>query len=89
MLQIDLVGPLKSPLFKYVLSGLDLFTKYLLAVPLTNGYSETVDRELVKLFFQHSYLPQTILSDLGINFTSEIMSELASLLEVKMKHASL
>ena len=89
MLQIDLVGPLKSSQYKYVLSGIDVFTKYLFAVPLTNGYADTVAKELVKVFFQHSYIPQTILSDLGTNFTSELMSELASLLEVKLKHASL
>ena len=89
MLQIDLVGPLKSSQYKYVLSTIDVFTKYLFAVPLTNGYADTVARELVKVFFQHSYIPQTILSDLGANFTSELMSELASLLEVKLKHASL
>ena len=63
--------------------------KYPFAVPLTNGYAYTVARELVKVFFQHSYIPQTILSDLGTNFNSELMSELASLVEVKIKHASL
>ena len=89
MLQIDLVGPLMSSQFKYVLSGIDIFTKYLFVVPLTNGYADTVAREQVKVSFQHSYIPQTILSDLGTNFTSELMSELASLLEVKLKHASL
>ena len=89
MLQIDLAGPLKSTQFKYVLSGIDVFTKYSFAVPLTNGYADTVARELVKMFSQHSYIPQTVLSDLGRNFTSELMSELASLLEVKLKHASL
>ena len=43
MLQIALVGPLRSSQFKYVLSGIDVFyTKYLFAVPLTNGYADTV-----------------------------------------------
>ena len=87
MLQNDLEGPLKSE--QYVLSGIDIFTKNLFIVPLTNGYSNTVARELVKVFFQHSYILQTKLSDLKTNSTSELMSELASLLEVKMKHASL
>ena len=87
MLQIDLEGPLKSE--QYVLSGIEIFTKNLFRVPLTNGYSNTVARELVKVFFQHSYILQTKLSDLKTNSTSELMSELASLLEVKMKHASL
>ena len=89
MLHIDLVGPPKSSQFKYVLSGKDVFTKYLFAVPLTNEYANTVARELVKVFFQHSHIPQTILSDLGTNFTSELMSELASWLEVKLKQAAL
>ena len=62
MLQIDLVGPLKSPLYHYVLTGVDVFTKYLFAVPLTNGRSETVARELAAIFFvipicrKHCYL---------------------------------
>ena len=75
----------------YVLSGINVFTKYLFAVPLTNGYADIVALELVKVFFQHNYIPHTIFSDLGtnINFTSELISELKSLLEVKLKHASL
>ena len=59
------------------------------SVPLTIGYADTVARELGKVFFRHRYIPHTIVSDLGTNFTSELMSELASLLEVNLKHASL
>ena len=33
MMQIDLVGPFQSPVYKYVLSGIDVFSKYLFAVP--------------------------------------------------------
>ena len=78
MLQIDLVGSLKSTQFKYVLSGIEVFKKYLFAVPLTNGYVYTIDRELLKVLFQYNYTPKTILSDLGTNFTLKLMSELAS-----------
>ena len=89
MLQIDLVGPLQSPLYRYVLTGIDVFTKYLFAVPLTNGRSETVARELTSIFFRHSYLPKTILSDLDTTFVSDLMHELTKLLEIKLEHASL
>ena len=89
MLQIDLVGPLESPAYKYVLSGIDVFSKYLFAVPLTNGSADTVARELVKIFFQHSYLPQTRLSDLGSTFISELLKELTRLLEIELNHATL
>ena len=88
MMQIDLVEQ-KGPIYKFVLSGIDVLTKYLFAVPLTNGSADTVARELVKIFFQHSYLPSTLLSDLGTNFTSKLMAELTKLLEVKLKHATL
>ena len=58
-------------------------------MPLTNGSADTVARELVKIFCQHSYLPSTLLSDLGTNFTSKLMAELTKLLEVKLKLAML
>ena len=89
LLQIDLVGPLKSPHYRYALTAIDVFTKYLFAVPLTNVRADTIARELTSIFFRHSYLPQTILSDMGSSFVSELMHELTKLLEVELKHATL
>ena len=60
MMQIDLIGPLQSPIYKYALTGIDVFSKYLFDVPLTNASADTVARELVKIFFNHSYIPTTI-----------------------------
>ena len=51
MLQVDLAGPLQSPLYRYVLTGIDVFTKYFFAVPVSHGRSETVARELASIFF--------------------------------------
>ena len=34
MMQIALIGPLQSPIYKYALTGTDVFSKYLFAVPL-------------------------------------------------------
>ena len=56
---------------------------------MTNVRADTIGRELTAIFFRHSYIPCTILSDLGTSFVSELMHELAKLLEVKLKHASL
>ena len=88
-LQIDLVGPLKSPGHRYVLTAIDVFTKYLFAVTLTNVRADTIARELTSIFFRHSYLPKTILSDLGTSFVSELLLELTKLLEIQLEHASL
>ena len=88
-LQIDLVGPLKSPVHRYLLTAIDVFTKYLFAVPLKNVRADTIARELTSIFFRHSYLPKIILSDLGTSFVSELLHELTKLLEIQLEHASL
>ena len=88
MMQIDVVEQ-KGQISIFVFIGIDVFTKYLFAVPLTNCCADTVARELVKILFQHSCLPNALLSDLGTNFTSKIMTKLTKLLEVKLKHATL
>ena len=88
-MQIDIVGPLKSPVYKFVLTGIDVFSKYLFAAPLTNASADTVARELTKMFFVHSYIPKKILADLGKTFTSELMHDLATLLEIHFNHATL
>ena len=89
MMQIDLVGPFQSPVYKYVLSGIDVFSKYLFAVPLTSAHAGTVAKALVSIFFQHSYIPTKILSDLGTSFVAELIHELSKLLEILLEHASL
>ena len=88
-LQIDLLGPLKSPVHRYVLTAIDVFTKYLFAVPLTNDRADTIARECTSIFFRHSYSPKTILSDLGTSYVSELLHELTKLLEIQLEHASL
>ena len=44
---------------------------------------------LVPIMFQHKYIPQEILSDLGTQFVSELFHALNRLLEIKISHASL
>ena len=89
MMQIDLVGPFQLPVYKYVLSGIDIFSKYLFAVPLTSAHEGTVAKALVSIFFQHSYIPTKILSDLGTSFVAELIHELSKVLEIQLEHASL
>ena len=50
-LQTDPVGPLRLPVHRYVLTSLDVFTKYLLAVALTNVRANTITREMTSIFF--------------------------------------
>ena len=89
MMQIDLVGPFKSSVFKYVFTGIDVFSKYLFAKPLASVSAQKVATELAAIFFSQSYIPHTIISDFGSNFVSDLMHELCTLLEIKLKHATL
>ena len=41
------------------------------------------------MFFQHSYIPTKILSDLGTSFVAELIHELAKLIEIQLEHVSL
>ena len=89
-MMIDLVGKMKpSAGFKYILTGIDVFTKYLFSVALPRADAETVARALVSILMRHSYLPETIVTDKGTTFVSKLMHELTNLLEIKLKHASL
>ena len=89
MMQLDLVGPFQSPVYKRLLSGIDVFSKHLFAVPLTSAHAGTVAKALVSILFQHSYFPTKILSDLGTSFVAELIHELSKLLEIQLTHASL
>ena len=89
MMQIDIVGPLKSPVYQFVLTGIDVFSKYLFAAPVTNASADAVARELTRMFFTHSYVPKRIISDLGSVFTSKLIRELTGLLDIKIGHATL
>ena len=46
-------------------------------------------KALVSIFFQHSYIPTTIVTDLGTSFVAKLLREMTELLEIKLKHASL
>ena len=89
MMQIDLVGPFQSPVYKYVLSGIDFFSKYFFSIPLTSAHAGTIAKALVSIFFQHSYIPNSLLSDFGTSFVAKMLLELTNLLEIKLQHASL
>ena len=82
---IDLVGPISPPSeagHKYILTLVDYATRYPEAVPLKNIDTETVAEALVDIFSRLG-IPEEILSDLGTQFVSDCMKEVARLLSIK------
>ena len=82
---IDLIGPISPPSkegHRYILTLVDDTTRYPEAVPLKNIDTETVAEALVDIFSRLG-IPEDILSDLGTQFVSDCMKEVARLLSIK------
>ena len=82
---IDLIGPISPPSkegHRYILTLMDYATRYPEAVPLKNIDTETVAEALVDIFSRLG-IPEDILSDLGTQFVSDCMKEVARLLSIK------
>ena len=80
----DLTGPHPTSRYgyKYLLTVICSFSKYLLAVPIRDKTSLTVARALVKHVYLVHGAPQILVHDLGGEFWSEVMTELARILGI-------
>ena len=86
---IDLTGPhVSSNGYTYLLTCIDVFSKFLVAVPLRNKTAESVVQALLKHVYLKWGTPIELLSDNGKEFCAEINQELAHILGVQMLHTT-
>ena len=82
---IDLTGP--HPTSRsghvYILTVIDLFTKWGESIPLRNKEAVTVARALMDVVFSRMGLPLELLSDNGKEFDNSILKELCRLLGIE------
>jgi transposase InsO family protein len=85
IVSIDLVGPLVKSLRgkMYILTMIDNFTKYALAVPLVSKNSEGVARAFVDSWATNIGIPSGMISDQGTDVHSPIMQYLSMMLGVQ------
>ena len=83
VLHADLVGPIPAGSnakgqhgFQYILSVIDSATRYLWLVPIKNKTAEAVATALYEEVIVRTSVPSAILTDLGGEFTAEIMDRL-------------
>ena len=90
MLGIDIVGPLPaSNSFTHILTAVDVFSRYLFAVPLKKPDTHSVAKGLLSIFTRHAYVPKHILTDKGTAFTAELLTEIAKAADIHISHATI
>ena len=81
---IDLTGP--HPTSRsghvFILTVIDLFTKWVEAIPIRNKEAVTVARALVDVVFSRFGVPLQLLSDNGKEFDNRVLQEFCRLLEI-------
>ena len=88
---IDLVGPITPASgrgHRWILTLVDIATRYPDAIPLKSITTEAVAESLVDIFSRVG-IPDEILSDRGSQFTSDVMREVGRLLSVAQLHSSI
>ena len=75
-LQMDVVPNLPpSGGYHYIITAMDVFSRYLFAYPVTNANAPTVAKVIMDIMCKHTYLPTTVISDKGSAFISQVLSE--------------
>ena len=84
-LHSDIVGPMRTTQrgYKYLLTFVDAFTKYVDAVPLRSISAEVVARAFVENIVTRNGIPEILISDRGTQYTSKLMKEICKLLQLK------
>jgi hypothetical protein len=79
---IDITGPLpkSNEGNKYILTIVDYFTKWIVAIPLVNQEAHTVANSFVEKFVSVFGVPKQLHSDQGTNFESRIFKEMCEIL---------
>ncbi|MEL7181406.1 MAG: reverse transcriptase domain-containing protein, partial [Pseudomonadota bacterium] len=87
----DIIGPVtltKGTSFKYILVMTDLFTKYVVTVPLANQMASSVAEAIIRNWFLRFGMPDCLHTDQGTNFCSQLLKDVCTLLGVDKTRTS-
>ena len=87
---IDIVGPLPmtNNRNRYILTLIDMATRWPEAVPLKKVTAEDICEALYSIFTRMGF-PEEILSDNGPQFSSELYVQVCKMLNIKISHSSI
>ena len=89
-ISIDIVGPLPvdGKCNRYIVTMMDVYSRYLIATPVRNHRASMVSRCLYESVVAYFGAPRSILSDRGAEFTGMIWESLTQMLGAKIKLTS-
>ena len=81
---IDISGPFNAyGGFRYILAIIDHFSKYVCLIPLKSTDAKTVCEKLIQEWISKLGIPQSIHTDRGSNFESDIFKEVCSFFKIR------
>ena len=90
ILQMDILPNLPpSGGYDHIITAIDVFSRYLFAYPVTRITATAVSKVIMDILCKHTYLPTTIITDLGTQFNAQITHEIAAVLGIELKHATM
>ena len=88
-MQIDLVPELpRSGGYEYIVTAMDVFSRYLFAHPATNQDVKTIAQVIINNMIRHTYLLKTLIWDKSLAFVSQVIKENAGVLGVTLKYTT-
>ena len=75
--------------YDHIITAIDVFSRYLFAYPATRINATAVSKVIMDILCKHTYLPTTIITDLGTQFNAHVTHEIAGVLGIESKHATM
>ena len=75
--------------YDHIITAIDVFSRYFFAYPVTRITATTVSRVIMDILCKHTYLPTTIITDLGTQFNRPVTHEVAAVQGIELKQATM
>ena len=75
--------------YKNINTAIDVFSRYAFAYPVSSPTAVNTAKVIIDIMTTHTYLPTLIITDKGSVFVSQIIHEVAEILGINLKHATM